>query len=90
MKGKRTSPTKKEIFWFDCGRAFQVGLMSSLSKCNRMSFVEYFALCQSVLEPISSGDQIPELYRAYVEGYDRATEAKAIEALSIKPSREMM
>ena len=76
---KRTTPSPREIFFFDCGRAYQSGLVCSTMKVKRFSLQEFTCQCHLLLIRYLDAkrlDAIQELYEAFLEGYEKGETAR--------------
>lgn len=74
-----TGPSSENVFWFDCGRSYQTGVILSLMKVKRLSFEEFKVGCQLILIryiDAKRDDVIQELYKAFLEGYEKGETAK--------------
>jgi len=82
-----TTPSAENIFFFDCGRSYQAGLTLSLSKVKMLSLEEFTDGCRMILiRYLDAGrdDAIQELYKAFIDGYQKG-EALKDEGLKMIP-----
>lgn len=64
-------PTVREIFFFDCGRSYQVGVFMGMWGQGLLEKRDFPVVCRAIVKRyVKEGDLI-ELYRAYCEGYER-------------------
>jgi hypothetical protein len=84
---KQPSPSAREIFYFDAGRAYQTGVILSLMRVKQLTLEEFKIQCGLVLIrylDTNRQDVILELYQAFIEGYDKGEAAKD-EGLKVIP-----
>ena len=64
-------PTVREIFFFDCGRSYQVGVFMGMWGQEPLNERDFPVVCRAVVKRYTKGGDLTELYRAYCEGYER-------------------
>lgn len=86
-EGISPPPTAREIFFFDAGRSYQAGLALSLSKVNKLLLEEFKLGCRLILVRYLDAereDAIGELYKAFIEGFEKGETARD-EGLKVIP-----
>jgi hypothetical protein len=69
-----STPSVQEIFWFDCGRAYQFGVFMGMAGKDILSEKSFPIICRAIIKRYTGqAEVIKELFQAYSEGYTKGT-----------------